>query len=189
MGYNKLLNFAGVTGVYGKRDLRGSVSMIIKPLETEDEIFGKAYVHCQAWKEAYAGLIDQDFLDSRTVEMSEQRARKAFETGVLTLVAKDGDRVVGFVDYGPYRGEYLKDTGEVYAIYVLKEFYGKGVGYALMTKALGALSEFRQAAVWVLKGNDRAVQFYERWGYHFDGQEQILTLGTPVTVARMILER
>ena len=163
--------------------------MIIKPLETEDEINGKAHVHCQAWKEAYAGLISQAFLDSRTAEQSEQRARKAFENGVLTLVAKDGDRVIGFADYGPYRGEDLEDTGEIYAIYVLKEYYGKGVGYALMKKALEALGEIRQAAVWVLKGNERAIRFYERCGYRLDGQEQLLTLGAPVTEARMVLER
>ena len=45
------------------------VPMIIKQLETKEEIEGKAAVHCQAWKEAYVGLMDQDFLDRRTMEM------------------------------------------------------------------------------------------------------------------------
>ena len=31
--------------------------MSIKLLETKDEIKGKAAVHCQAWKEAYVGLL------------------------------------------------------------------------------------------------------------------------------------
>ena len=34
------------------------VPMIIKQLETKEEIEGKAAVHCQAWKEAYVGLVD-----------------------------------------------------------------------------------------------------------------------------------
>lgn len=163
--------------------------MRIKPLETTEEIGGKAYVHCHAWKEAYAGLVDQAFLDGRTEEMSRQRAQRAFENGVSTLVAIDGDRVVGFVDYGCYRWEDLKDTGEIYAIYVLKEYYGRGVGYALMDRALNALKEYRQIAVWVLSGNERAIRFYNRFGFDFDGQKQTVTLGTPVTDVRMILQR
>ena len=39
----------------------GEPSMIIKLLETKDEIKGKAAVHYQAWKEAYVDLVNQDF--------------------------------------------------------------------------------------------------------------------------------
>ncbi|MBQ6508023.1 MAG: hypothetical protein IJI07_00985 [Flexilinea sp.] len=67
----------------------------IKHMETEDEIKGKAYVHWKAWQEAYAGLIDRDFLDGRTLETAEERALKAFRNGYKTLIAKDGDRVIG----------------------------------------------------------------------------------------------
>lgn len=163
--------------------------MFIKPLETKEEIRGKAYVNCTAWKEAYVGLVDQAFLDGRTIELVEQRAQRAFENGVAAFVAKDRDRVIGFVDYGPYRGDDLADTGEIYAIYILKEYYGTGVGRALMEKSLEALRAYSQVAVWVLAGNERAIRFYKGFGFRFDGQQQILTLGTPVTNARMILKR
>ena len=159
----------------------------IKPLETEDEIRSKAYVHWQAWKETYTGLIDQKFLDSRTVEMSEKIAFRAYENGYPTILAKDGNRVIGFADYGPCRNEDLSDAGEVYAIYILKAYYGQGVGHALMRKALEALKQYRQVAVWVLEGNARAIRFYTRCGFRFDGKKQELALGTPVTEARMVL--
>ena len=161
--------------------------MIIKRLETKDEIKGKAAVHYQAWKEAYVGLVNQDFLDRRTMEMSLQSAQWAFDNGIATSIAKDGERVVGFVDFGHYRLDGLHDAGEVYAIYVLKEYYGKGIGYALMKKALDALSEYPQTAVWVLTGNERAIRFYKRCGFEFDGQKKEIELGTPATEARMIL--
>ena len=163
--------------------------MLVKPLETEAELRGKAYVHCRAWKEAYAGLVDQAFLDGRTEEMSRQSAQRAFENGVSTFVAKDGDRVVGFVDCGRYRGEDLRDTGEIYALYVLREYYGRGLGWALMDHALDALRDYRQIALWVLSGNERAIRFYRRIGFDLDGEKQILTLGTPVTDLRMRLQR
>ena len=162
--------------------------VMIKLLETEDEAKGKAYVHWQAWKEAYTGLIDQAFLDGRTVEMSEKIALRAFENGYPTILAKDGDRVIGFADYGAYRGEDLADAGEVYAIYILKAYYGQGVGYTLMRTALEALKQYRQVAIWVLEGNARAIRFYTQCGFRFDGKKQALALGTPVTEVRMILE-
>ena len=166
--------------------------MTIKPLETKAEIKGKAFVHWQAWREAYQELIDQTFLDGRTLEKSEQVALRAFQDGYPTFVAKDGERVVGFVDYGAYWDEDLPreglmDAGEVYAIYILKAYYGQGVGYALLREALKALSSYQQVAVWVLEGNARAIRFYTRCGFRFDGKKQALALGTPVTEVRMIL--
>lgn len=85
--------------------------MVIKRLETDEEIDGKANVHCHAWKETYAGLIDQTFLDNRTVELSRERAFRAFRNGISTLIAKDGDRVVGFADYGKYRWDEPRQRG------------------------------------------------------------------------------
>ena len=125
--------------------------IVIKHLETEDEIKGKAFVHWKAWQETYTGLADQSFLDGRTLEMSEQRAFKAFENGYKTLVAKDEKKVIGFADYGCYRGDDLSEAGEVYAIYILKEYYDKGIGYALMRRAVETLKGYHKIAVWVLE--------------------------------------
>ena len=163
--------------------------IVIKRAENEDEIRGKAFVHWKAWQEAYTGLVDQGFLDGRTLEKSERFALRAFENGYATLVARDGDRVIGFADYGAYRSDDLEDAGEVYAIYILKAYYDKGAGYALMSRAVGELKEYRKIAVWVLDNNERAIRFYKRFGYRFDGKRQTLQLGTPVTESRMILER
>ena len=123
------------------------------------------------------------------MEFSRQRARKASADGILTLIAVDGERVVGFADCGRCRDDDLPSAGEVYALYVLKEYCGRGVGTSLMRSALEALRDYRQIAVWVLRKNGRAIRFYEGFGYRFDGREQILQLGTAVAEARMILSR
>ncbi len=163
--------------------------MIIKHIETEKEIEGKAYVHWKAWQETYEGLIDREFLGARTLEMSRHWALWAFQNNISTHIAVDSGRVTGFADYGRYRGDDLDDAGEVYAIYVLKEYYGKGVGRALMNAALREMDSFRQVAVWVLEGNGRAIRFYTKCGYRFDGRKQVIRLGEDVTEARMILDR
>ena len=122
----------------------------IKPMQTYNEIEGKGHVHYKSWQETYAGLIDAEYLKNMTEEKSKAMAHKWADN---ILVAKDGDNVIGFVGYGKYRDETLSDCGEVYAIYVLADYYAKKVGYELMNAAIEKLSAYKRIAVWVLKGN------------------------------------
>jgi len=162
------------------------MDVTIKKMETEAEIKGKAFVHYQSWQEAYPGIVNQKYLDDLTLEKCE---RIAFRWTDNICVAKDGDRVIGFVGYGKYRDDEFENAGEVFAIYVLAEYYGHGVGYRMMQTALSFLTAYRKIAVWVLKQNLRAIRFYERCGFRPDGREETLQLGLPVTEIRMILER
>ena len=108
-------------------------SIIIKSAETDEELCGRGYVHCTAWKEAYRGIVCDRYLDTMTVEATTARARQFPEN---TLVAKDKEKVVGFAVYGPSRDEDLTNAGEVVAIYVLSEYYGRKIGYRLMNEAI-----------------------------------------------------
>ena len=47
----------------------------------------------------------------------------------------------------------------------------------------------RLRILWVLKGNGRAIRFYEKCGFRFDGAEKTQTIGSPVTELRMVLNR
>lgn len=159
---------------------------IIKPMESEEEIKGKAYVHYKSWHETYTELVDAEYMKGMTLEKCTDIAYKWPDN---IIVAKDGEKVIGFVGYGAYRDSTLPDHGEIFAIYVLEEYVGKKVGYELMNAAFEKLSEYKKIAVWVLKGNDRAIHFYERYGFHHDGAETKIMLGTPNTELRMIHER
>ena len=159
-------------------------SILIKNLETEEEIQQKAYVSLKGWQEAYVGLLDQSFLDTLTLDRNLRNAQNWKDN---TIIAKDGDRVIVFVVCGPCRDEDLPDAGEVYAIYILSEYYDQKVGYRLMLAALDRLKDYSKTVVWVLKENKRAIRFYLRCGFHFDGKEKELPLGKPVTDVRMVL--
>ncbi len=162
------------------------LNLVIKPMETGEEMDGKGYVHYKSWHETYTGLVDAGYMAGVTLEKCTQTARCYRDN---TLIAKDGARVAGFAAYGAYRDETLPGCGEVFALYVLKEYHGRGVGYGLMDAALARLSGYATAAVWVLKGNERAVRFYERYGFRFDGTQAQLMLGTPAVELRMIYQR
>ena len=154
------------------------MSIVIQPMETDDEIRGKAYVHWRAWHEAYAGIVSREYLDRLTLEKCE---KMAFSWPQNTLVAKENDKVIGFVCYGD-RGEEAPEAGEIFALYVLAAYYGTGVGRTLMNAGLDRLKDYSEVRLWVLKENGRAVRFYEKCGFRPDGEE---TFSTVVSAAEM----
>lgn len=141
----------------------------IKRMETDDEIRGKAYVHWAGWHEAYTGLVSATYLDKLTLEKCEQIA---YQWRGNILVAKDGERVVGFAGYGNDRN--VPDVGELSALYVLKAYWGTGVGKQLWDAAAERLASCPMIGLWVLKENRRAIRFYEKCGFAATGEEKYL---------------
>lgn len=160
-----------------------TVRYLITPMETEEEMDGKGYVHWKSWQESYTGLIDRTYLEERiTLEKCIQIAHRRPER---ILIAKDGEKVIGFVGYGAYRDDTLSDHGEIYALYVLQSYQIQGVGHALISAAMKLLRNYDQIALWVLEDNERAIRFYKRCGFHFDGVTQEIMLGSPIKECRM----
>ncbi|AWK89020.1 GNAT family N-acetyltransferase [Azospirillum thermophilum] len=127
-----------------------------------------ARVHVRSWRTTYPGLIPAAFL----VGLSESAAAARWEAIVRSrgpgrgaLVATMGAEVVGFASYGAHRVPVADLAGEFYALYLLDEAQGRGIGRRL----LGAMAErlleagTRSAAVWCLRDNP-ARWFYERLG-------------------------
>lgn len=145
---------------------------------TAADIDGVSEVRVRGWQSAYAGIVPRTFLDGMTVEDDARQRRAWFSDPRRTggdLVAVDGrDRVVGWAAFGPYRGELPGPVGEVYALYVLPELIGTGIGRALLdaVHAHPGSRRFDTLALWVLRANARARRFYERAGYTADGGEQ-----------------
>lgn len=165
-------------------ELGSIVNITIKRMETDEEIRGKAYVHWKGWHEAYPGLVSQEYLDKLTLEKCEKMAY-SWTDGIL--IAKDGERVVGFVGYGD-RGEEAPGVGEIFAMYVLSEYYGTGVGRQLMEAGLERLKGYPGVCLWVLKDNARAIRFYEKCGFCATGEEMTST-NIAAAEIRMTLEK
>lgn len=157
------------------------MKIIIKTMETPEEIEGKSLVHWQTWREAYDDLLPEEFQETMTLEKCRFLSQKYPEN---TLIAMDGKKVVGFISYGNFCDEVIQ-AGEIIALYVLKDYYGKGVSEQLMHAAFVALDHVSEIYLWVLKDNKRAIAFYQKMGFTFDGQEKTLELGKPVKELRM----
>lgn len=161
------------------------MNLTIKKMETPEEIEGKSLVHWQAWREAYDDLLPAEFQETITLERCRFFSQKYPEN---TLIAIDGMKVVGFISYGNFRDETIQ-AGEIMALYILKDYYGKGIAQKLVKAALNALDHFSEIFLWVLKDNKRAIAFYQKMGFTFDGQEKILELGKPITEIRMVCKK
>ena len=49
---------------------------LIKEMESEEEINGKAYVHYKSWHETYTDLVDTEYMNGITLEKCEKIAQK-----------------------------------------------------------------------------------------------------------------
>jgi len=142
--------------------------MLLRSAEPEDAI-AVARVHVRSWQVAYRTLLPADYLDQLR---PEDRAQK-YDFASLdprkpqTIVAVEEGLIHGFATTAPSRDPDLPGHGELYALYVDPEQWGRGIGVALISAARTRLFRlgFRNAVLWVLAGNTRAERFYQidRW--------------------------
>ena len=162
---------------------KGSDSPLLIRVATPLDAEAVAFVQTKTWQTAYAGILDQVFLDTLDYEERLSWRRKVFDLEHITpFVALSNEQIVGFADVGPARSDGLSPQsvgiGEIYAIYVLEEHQRKGLGKALFSRCREVLVErgFETFIVWVLVDNHRARRFYEGEGGKMTG-EKTVTIG------------
>lgn len=142
--------------------------MLLRPAEPDDAI-GVARVHVRSWQAAYRNLLPDDYLNRLRPE--ERAQRYTFGSPdprePATIVAAQEGAIYGFAATAPARESDALDGGELCALYVDPDWWGCGVGAALVSDARARLFGlgFRFAILWVLVGNVRAERFYriDRW--------------------------
>jgi GNAT superfamily N-acetyltransferase len=110
--------------------------MLLRPAQPEDAL-AVALVHVRSWQTAYRTLLPDDYLDQLR---PEDRAQKYDFTShdpqkPRTIVAAEGGLIYGFATTAPSRDLSLPDHGELYALYVEPDQWGRGIGVALVAAA------------------------------------------------------
>src|SRR5687767_8705264 len=104
-----------------------------------------AEVRVTSWRATYRGQVSDAYLERLSVDTNEKMIHEHF--GKVPeqrwWVAEDAGRVVGFATTGPAQDKECAGAGEVYAIYLLPETWGRGVGRDLMMRALTELGTQR----------------------------------------------
>lgn len=140
-----------------------------------------ARVQVASWHAAYRGLISEARLAAFTVPVRTEAWRRNLatrgevRTTVFEAEDEDGDasEIVGFASIGRSRG--MAGWGEIWAIYVAPDWWGRGVGSALFADAMAELAArgMSKVMLWVLEGNTRALQFYQGNGFVLDGTRKV----------------
>jgi GNAT superfamily N-acetyltransferase len=135
-----------------------------------DDLLGLARVHVATWQSTYRGLVPDARLDTLTVENDIAsgfgRWLKSPEPGRVYLVAHRSEgEIVGFAIGGPNRHPEDGFSGELGAIYILKEHQGQGIGSALVGHVARHLLATGRSdmIVWVIAENPYR-RFYEKLG-------------------------
>ncbi len=145
-------------------------------------------LHLDVWEDAYSDLVPQEVLVARRRDVATrvERWRQIIGSGsTTTLLAEDETargRLLGFSNSGPGRddpGPGLPEL-ELMALYVRAEVYGTGIGHRLVSAAIGEAGAY----LWVLDGNARAIAFYERQGFGFDGEIKVEAEGVERRMVR-----
>jgi len=146
------------------------------------------FVHSESYRSAYEGIMPDDYLNKITVEHRQNYFQIALNEGSekIALITVD-DKPVGCLTIGKCRDTDTDDTcGEIRAIYLLREHWGKGLGKLLLQWGTDRLQElgFRKVSLWVLKENKNARSFYENLGFKHDGTEQVIIRGIELVQVR-----
>jgi ribosomal protein S18 acetylase RimI-like enzyme len=137
---------------------------------------GIAAVHVETWQDAYEGLLPGHYLSTlnvadRTKTWVEHLGNPRLKT--KTVVALAAGNVVGFIRVGACEDESESNSkGEIWALYVHPTRQGMGIGNSLMAEGVRALTRegFEEMALWVLKDNLKARNWYESRGWGLTGK-------------------
>ena len=145
-----------------------------------------ADLRLDAWEEAYADLVPASVF-------ADRRARRAERVASWTGIIADGssDNLLAWSSDGRLLGFSSTGTGrdpdddlpplELMALYVRASAYGTGLGHALLAAAIGGSPDY----LWVLARNLRAIRFYERQGFRFDGAAKTEDVGVERRMVRL----
>jgi len=153
---------------------------IIRCADANDAgVLGK--IHSCSWKAAYKGIVPDSILDNISADMRQEYFEKALSEGWeedYLIFAKDN--AAGLMTIGKCRDEDKDDSyGEIWGIYLLPEYWNRGIGTYFINWGLNELKGrgYKRVSLWVLDENLNARRFYEKIGFRHDGTTKELTLG------------
>ncbi len=142
--------------------------MIIRQALASDSA-GIGRVHVDTWRSTYRGIVSDSVLDSLSYDDRQEMwdgalTTRAADNHIYVAESEDGE-VVGFVAAGLEREDRSENVGEIYAIYLLKGYQGKGIGKQLFLRAAEKLLQegYGSMMLWVLAENPTR-GFYKAMG-------------------------
>jgi len=162
------------------------MNIIIRRALPEDA-YDYAICSISCWQSAYNGIVPDKYLTYMSLE-KDQRAekfRKSFADpkNIRSYCVLCDEKMIGFL---------IMDiiSAEIWAIYLIEGFWGKGCGREILYFAINELKrlEHKEIFLWVFAGNNKARRFYEKNDFHFDGTTREREYGKSLVQLRYVLK-
>lgn len=134
-----------------------------------DDAYWISYVNAHTRYSTYKWLIPEKMLKTRinTINERTEKTREFIENGKDYLVVENNEthEIVWMSVYWPSRNENYPNSGEIYAIYILKEYQKFWLGKELFSAWINELIKlwYNDMIINVLKWNN-AIDFYKKYG-------------------------
>ncbi|GAB6109113.1 N-acetyltransferase family protein [Fusibacter bizertensis] len=153
-------------------------------LATLNDAYRIAEINIYGWRTAYKDLLPETYLYGKlTVVKRYEILLKQFETQDSYFVFEDDQTglIKAFMVISDSRDPQssLEKSSlpphELIAIYVEPAFKGQGIGSQMIKyfEQIAINLQKSNTIIWVLKDNLPSIRFYEKHGYHFDGNIKI----------------
>lgn len=121
---------------------------------------------------AYRGILPEAHLASIQPDRWAPLLGKTMDEGGTCIVAEGAGRIVGSAAFGAPPAEGLDGYAMLYAIYLLPECVGQGIGHRVFETVEREMLRqgYTGCVLEALRGNVRAIRFYERHGYAHDDE-------------------
>ncbi len=151
--------------------------VVIRRAQIEDAS-AIAQVRAESWRAAHRGIVPDEYLDSIDVSEWAERQSRVMEyqpAELVSLVAEADQSIVGITAAGPNRDADTPYSAELYIIYLLPDYWRRGIGGKLMcaTARLLVSQGLNSMILWVLAENWPARRFYEALGGRYVAQRTI----------------
>lgn len=131
-----------------------------------------AKIKIDNWRKTYKNIFPDEYLENLNFKNEVQKYKDGFKKRNIITFENNGE-IIAYCYYGTRKEEALsKYTGEIFAIYVKNDSQEKGVGTALLQKAIKDLEKtHRKIMLWCAKENYRAIKFYNKNGLEIIDEE------------------
>lgn len=139
------------------------------------DIENACQIIAESWKTAYCGIVPQDYLDALG---PERWLPKLKDFGTVFLL-EDAGIPVATTAVSATREEKMTGWGEVILLYVRPDAFRRGYGTMLLRHAVNELRRkgLHKIFLWVFEENQAARAFYERNGFHGNGDRIVINIG------------
>lgn len=134
-------------------------------------------INATAMRAAYADLLPEDVLAEFDAEPTQEQLRtfadrlREDREGIFLAEFEDAVRGYGYVRWGEGTKSFVgEDEAGLKELYVAPDYWGEGIGTALLERGIEALPEHvERLRLETLAGNEIGQRFYEARGFERDG--------------------